>query len=113
MSTLSQLESQLAELNRLIFETKCNNTVQPDYAPINLSLSEVTVTNNKHNENALIISEQAHIDFLLAGKSVTIIKPRKPRKSERTWVNNKGSLWSVGSKSNTLSQCGIIKRAHG
>jgi len=112
MTTLSQLESQLAELNRLIFETKCESVNQPVYEPINLSLSEVNVT-HKHSESNLIISEQAHIDFLLAGKSVTIIKPRKPRKSERTWVNNKGSLWSVGAKSNTLSQCGIIKRAHG
>ena len=79
MSTLSQLESQLAELNRLIFETKCESVNQPVYEPINLSLSEVTVSNNKHNENALIISEQAHIDFLLAGKSVTIIKPKRNR----------------------------------
>jgi len=77
MSTLSQLESQLAELNRLIFETKCNNTVQPDYEPINLSLSTVTVTNNKHNENRLIQSEQAHIDFLLSGKRITVIKPKR------------------------------------
>jgi len=77
MSTLSQLESQLAELNRLIFETKCNNTVQPDYAPIDLSLSTVTVTNNKHNENRLIQSEQAHIDFLLSGKRITVIKPKR------------------------------------
>jgi hypothetical protein len=79
MTTLSSLESQLAELNRLIFETKCNNTIQPDYAPINLSLSTVTVTNNKHNENALIISEQAHIDFLLSGKRITVIKPKRNR----------------------------------
>jgi hypothetical protein len=79
MTTLSSLESQLAELNRLIFETKCANTVQPDYAPIDLSLSTVTVTNNKHNESNLIISEQAHIDYLLAGKSVTIIKPKRNR----------------------------------
>jgi len=79
MSTLSSLESQLAELNRLIFETKCESVNQPVYEPINLSLSEVTVSNNKHNENALIISEQAHIDFLLAGKSVTIIKPKRNR----------------------------------
>ena len=77
MTTLSQLESQLAELNRLIFETKCNNTVQPDYAPIDLSLSTVTVTNNKHNENRLIQSEQAHIDFLLSGKRITVIKPKR------------------------------------
>ena len=77
MSTLSQLESQFAELNRLIFETKCNNTVQPDYAPIDLSLSTVTVTNNKHNEKSLIISEQAHIDFLLSGKRITVIKPKR------------------------------------
>jgi len=76
MTTLSQLESQLAELNRLIFETKCNNTIQPDYQPINLSLSEVNVI-HKHNESNLIISEQAHIDFLLAGKSVTVIKPKR------------------------------------
>ena len=77
MTTLSSLESQLAELNRLIFETKCNNTVQPDYAPIDLSLSTVTVTNNKHNENRLIQSEQAHIDFLLSGKRITVIKPKR------------------------------------
>ena len=77
MTTLSSLESQLAELNRLIFETKCNNTIQPDYAPINLSLSTVTVTNNKHNENRLIQSEQAHIDFLLSGKRITVIKPKR------------------------------------
>jgi len=76
--SLSQLESQLAELNRLIFETKCNNTIQPDYQPINLSLSTVTV-NHKHNESNLIISEKAHIDFLLSGKSVTIIKPKRNR----------------------------------
>ena len=77
MTTLSSLESQLAELNRLIFETKCSNTVQPDYAPIDLSLSTVTVTNNKHNENRLIQSEQAHIDFLLSGKRITVIKPKR------------------------------------
>ena len=79
MTTLSQLESQLAELNRLIFETKCESVNQPVYTPINLSLSEVTVTNNKHNEKALIISEQAHIDFLLSGKRITIIKPKRNR----------------------------------
>jgi len=78
MTTLSQLESQLAELNRLIFETKCNNTIQPDYQPINLSLSTVNVI-HKHSESNLIISEQAHIDFLLSGKSVTIIKPKRNR----------------------------------
>ena len=77
MSTLSSLESQLAELNRLIFETKCESVNQPVYTPINLSLSEVTVSNNKHNENALIISEQAHIDFLLSGKRITVIKPKR------------------------------------
>jgi len=77
MSTLSQLESQLAELNRLIFETKCESVNQPVYEPINLSLSTVTVTNNKHNENRLIQSEQAHIDFLLSGKRITVIKPKR------------------------------------
>jgi len=74
--SIIELEKQLAELNRLIFETKCNNTIQPDYQPINLSLSEVNVI-HKHNESNLIISEQAHIDFLLAGKSVTVIKPKR------------------------------------
>jgi hypothetical protein len=77
MTTLSQLESQLAELNRLIFETKCESVNQPVYTPVNLSLSTVTVTNNKHNETNLIIGELAHIAFLESGKSVTIIKPKR------------------------------------
>jgi hypothetical protein len=74
---LSSLESELAALNKLIFETKVANTVQPVYSDIDMSLSEVTVTDNRHNEQNLIISEQAHIDFLLSGKRVQVIKPKR------------------------------------
>ena len=75
--SIIELEKQLAELNKAIYNAKCESVNQPVYEPINLSLSEVTVSNNKHNENALIISEQAHIDFLLSGKRVTVIKPKR------------------------------------
>jgi len=75
--TLSEMQNQLVILNQKIFEAKCESVNQPVYAPINLSLSTVTVTNNKHNEKALIISEQAHIDFLLSGKRITVIKPKR------------------------------------
>ena len=74
--SLIEMQKQLAELDKLIFETKVANTIQPDYAPVNLALSEVVV-NHKHSESNLIISEQAHLDYLLAGKRVTVIKPKR------------------------------------
>lgn len=88
MSTLSlsQLESQLAELNRVIFETKVANTIQPDYAPVNMALSEVNV-NHKHSESNLIISELAHIEFLKSGNRVTVIKPKRNRALSKRYFN--------------------------
>lgn len=75
--SLTEMQKQLAELDKLIFETKVANTIQPEYAPIDLSLSEVIVSDNKHNENRLIQSELAHIQFLESGKRVTVIKPKR------------------------------------
>jgi hypothetical protein len=83
---LSTLESELKALNKLIFETKCANTVQPVYSDIDMSVSQMNV-NHKHNEQNLIISEQAHIDFLLSGKRVQVIKPKRNRKLSKRYFS--------------------------
>jgi len=75
--SIIELEKQLAELNKAIYNAKCESVNQPVYAPLNLNGNPVIVTDYKHNESKLIISEQAHIDFLLSGKRVTVIKPKR------------------------------------
>jgi len=44
---------------------------------------------------------------------ITVCNYKKPRKSERTWPNIKGSLFSIGAKAHTLSNIGLTKRKHG
>jgi hypothetical protein len=45
--------------------------------------------------------------YLLDGVLVTICKPAKPRKSERTWRATKGSIAQLGGKGATLRNAGL------
>ena len=45
--------------------------------------------------------------YLLDGVLVTICKPAKPRKSERTWRATKGSIAQLGAKGATLRNAGL------
>ena len=45
--------------------------------------------------------------YLLDGVLVTICKPAKPRRSERTWVATKGSIAQLGGKGATLRNAGF------
>jgi len=51
--------------------------------------------------------------FLADGGSITVIAMRKPRKSERTFPANKGSVYNLGAKAVSLGACGLLKRKHG
>lgn len=41
------------------------------------------------------------------GVLITICKPAKPRKSERTWTATKGSIYQLGGKGATLRNAGL------
>ena len=41
------------------------------------------------------------------GVLITICKPAKPRKSERTWTATKGSVFQLGAKGATLRNAGL------
>jgi hypothetical protein len=43
------------------------------------------------------------------GVKVTICAPRKPKRSERTFLNNKGSIANLGAKAAGLMASGIMK----
>lgn len=43
------------------------------------------------------------------GVKVTICAPRMPRRSERTFLNNKGSIANMGAKAAGLMAAGIKK----
>ena len=45
--------------------------------------------------------------YLLDGVLVTICKPAKPRRSERTWMATKGSIAQLGGKGATLRNAGF------
>ena len=45
--------------------------------------------------------------YLLDGVLVTICKPGKPRRSERTWVATKGSIAQLGAKGASLRNAGL------
>ena len=51
--------------------------------------------------------------FLADGSSITVIAMRKPRKAERTFPANKGSVYNLGAKAVSLGACGLLKRKHG
>ena len=51
--------------------------------------------------------------FLADGGKVTVVAMRKPRKSERTFPANKGSVYNLGAKAVSLGACGLLKRKHG
>ena len=51
--------------------------------------------------------------FLADGGSITVIAMRKPRKSERTFPANKGSIFNMGAKAYSLGFNGLLKRKHG
>ena len=51
--------------------------------------------------------------FLADGGSITVIAMRKPRKSERTFPANKGSIFNMGAKAYSLGFDGLLKRKHG
>jgi hypothetical protein len=44
---------------------------------------------------------------------VTVYSYRKPRKSERTFYAQKGSIFNIGAKANSLLSFGIIKHKRG
>jgi hypothetical protein len=52
-------------------------------------------------------------EFLQSGGSIQVIAMRKPRKSERTFPANKGSVFNIGAKAFSLSMVGLTKRKHG
>lgn len=41
------------------------------------------------------------------GVLITICKPAKPRRSERTWAPTKGSVFNLGAKGATLRNAGL------
>lgn len=43
------------------------------------------------------------------GVKFTICAPRKPKRSERTFLNNKGSIANLGAKAAGLMAAGIMK----
>ena len=45
--------------------------------------------------------------YALDGVLVTICKPAKPRKSERTWRATKGSITQLGAKGANLRNAGL------
>jgi len=45
--------------------------------------------------------------YLLDGVLVTICKPARPRRSERTWVATKGSITQLGAKAASLRNAGL------
>ena len=51
--------------------------------------------------------------FFADGGRITVLAMRKPRKSERTFPANKGSVYNLGAKAVSLGACGLLKRKHG
>jgi hypothetical protein len=50
---------------------------------------------------------RVHAQFLLDNVVVTFCKPAKPRKTERTWVATKGSVYNLGAKAANLRNAGL------
>ena len=66
--------------------------------------------------NKNVLKRQIEVDlesFLLHGGIVTVLKAKKPRKTERTFTAIKGSISNVGHQSSSLKLAGAKVKLRG